>query len=197
METVKTIFEKAETNILDTEIVCVRRLGKQEGARPILVTFTEENVKSKIFQKSVNFKNMNLSFSNDLTRELREKKKAHFQHLREAKLLLEQRGKVAIIKGSNLEMDNKKYDLPAIQNYLFPGKKIIEERDSCRDNGDSDDSLCSNTSTLSRKRERTLGPKSSQENGLKKKKHTNLQNSIKAYYQMTPSDKDKSSMETA
>lgn len=80
--------------------------GIQEGSRLILVSFAEESLKSAVLQKAKNIAGLNISFSNDMTRELREKKKIQYQNLREALVILEQRGKKAVIKGQNIIMDN-------------------------------------------------------------------------------------------
>lgn len=93
---------------------------------------------------------MNLSFSNDLTRECREKRKQQYESLKEAKILLERRGTVAVIKGSHIIMNNVSYVLEAIQRFLVPEPKVPDEGETCN-NEDSDDSVLSNGSTKSKK----------------------------------------------
>lgn len=76
LEIVISIFKKAEVDIEKKDISDVRRLGKKEGNRPILISFENEKDKFEIFKKARNFGNMGLGFSNDMKKELREKKRA-------------------------------------------------------------------------------------------------------------------------
>lgn len=118
METVESIFKNAKVDIQDDEIVDVRRLGQQEGSRPILVSFVNEKFKAKVFQKAKNFKDLHINFANDMTRELRERKKMQYLKLQNVKTLLEQQGREVFIKGSFLIMDNERFDLFSIQKFL-------------------------------------------------------------------------------
>lgn len=158
LETVKSIFEKAEVNTQGKEITQVRRLGKVEGNRPILISFTNQKCKSEIFQKAKNFGKLNLGFANDMTKELREKKKIHYDKLREIKITLEQLGKIAVIKGSKILMEDKFYNIEEISEIVRLSQSETGKNEE-NYNGDSDESTSSRTSNASRKKGRPLGSK--------------------------------------
>lgn len=158
-ETVLSIFEKTEVNIQEKDIIDVRRLGKKEGNRPILVSLADQKCKKEIYQKAKNFGKLSLSFANDMTREMREKK-IQYNKLREAKSLLERQGKTAEIRGSKIFLDNLYYEIDELHEVLPPSQAVEPENDDDY-NGDTDDSTISRVSTASRKRGRPQGSRSS------------------------------------
>lgn len=181
LDTVKSIFTSAEVNIQDAEISKVRRLGTREGSRPILVSFYNKNSKSAVYRSAKNFRDLNVGFANDMTKELREKRKTEYKILREAKVLLEQQGKTAIIKGSKILMENVTYDVTAIQSYLYQKQGNLQN-DDILSNYDSDDSSISTVSVTTRKRGRPRGSKPSLEKQLNKKsKNFQMDKSIREF----------------
>lgn len=77
-------------------------MGKNEGERPILVSFSSHECKKLIFSNAKNVKALNISFSNDLTREQRESRKKVYMELLECKQVLEQKGKSSSIRRNQL-----------------------------------------------------------------------------------------------
>lgn len=118
LETTIQIFVKAEVTCDNGNIVSVKRIGNTIGARPILVTFDNKEIKDNIFSMMKNFGKMNIGVLNDLSKVLRENKNEQYSKLLECKLFLEHQGKSVQIKGHHIIMDNKRFDLNMILNYL-------------------------------------------------------------------------------
>lgn len=100
--TTKNIIGKVNTEIPNESIVEVKRLGKQKGSRPIMVTFSNPIWKTKIFADKNALGSTNYGFSYDLTREEREKRRDNYKILTNYKNILLEKGKTATIKGSKL-----------------------------------------------------------------------------------------------
>lgn len=104
-----------------------------------------------------------------MTKQLREKRRDEYRSLCEAKKALEQLDKRVEIKGYKIIMENTKYNLPAIQDYLSSHQSTTKNEDPICDE-ECDDSSSTLTPTT-RKRERPTGSKTSiGKNILKKSK---------------------------
>lgn len=67
------IFSTANSRICKEDIESCRRLGNSGRTRPLLVTFKHSSSKKLIFENASKFKELKISFSNDLSREQRDK----------------------------------------------------------------------------------------------------------------------------
>ncbi|XP_051158194.1 uncharacterized protein LOC127279709 [Leptopilina boulardi] len=167
LKTLRDIFHHAEVTLEMRDIVATRRLGKVAGARPILVTLTNQGSKSMIFQKAVNFGKNNIRLSNDLPKEIREKRRKEHRELLDYKQLLEKQGIVVSIKGRYLVMDNKFYDAVTVSEYLSStGEDTIvnEEDQQVRVSSEIDDSTHDSTPNLNNKKSRTQTNKKNGDN---------------------------------
>lgn len=75
LHTVLTVFLQAEVNITENQIENVKRIGRNEGSRPVLVTLTAARYKQIIFAKAMNISKLGYAISNDLPKEQRESQK--------------------------------------------------------------------------------------------------------------------------
>lgn len=158
LETVKQIFCKAKVSVNADNIISVKRIGNTEGFRPILVIFKNQDIKYDIFRKVNNFNILNIGVSNDLSRELREKKKLQYNKLLECKSLLEEQGKSIKIQGHYIIIDHKTYDLDMTLKYLLSSQHVPPTFDELSD-GEDDDTAKSTIPMGNKKRGRTPGSK--------------------------------------
>lgn len=93
LKTVREIFQSAEVNLEEKEIVAARRLGRVAGSRPILVTLDSQDCKPAIFHKVKNFGKVNIGLSNDFSKEIRQRRSMEYKEFLNFKQLLVNQGK--------------------------------------------------------------------------------------------------------
>ncbi|XP_043471746.1 uncharacterized protein LOC122504629 [Leptopilina heterotoma] len=172
---VMNIFIKASVNIPDSCIVNTTRLGRIEGSRPILISFTSQKWKSIIFSKARNFGEMKIGLGNDLTREERQKRKSDYELLMKYKGVLLQQGKECTIKGMRLIINDTEMNVDEIKDILKNQKDDIDS------DTENDNSSFSRTSNTSRKRVRTIGDKDDIKKKQKKLVKSTVNSLIKAF----------------
>lgn len=186
LATVLDIVRKVNTEIPPDSITDVRRLGKQEGSRPILLSFTNTSWKSLFLQGRKILWDLNYSMANDISKEERERRRKNYEILTKYKDFLAMNGKEATIKGMNITVDSRTLNIEEV-------KKLLETIEISKENettytSDSDESTSSATSTASgSKRGRKPGSKNKSKT-VKKQKTAKLLTIDKAFKTpLTPS----------
>lgn len=166
---IKKIFNDAQMDIPDDGIEKVFRLGKNIGARPVLVAFTNVRYKNIFFSKARNLQTFKIAFSNDFTFEQRELRKK----LKDYQSKLSLQGISSVIRGSRLMVDGKLYDITTVQKMF---KKDESQEAYYSDGGVSNASI---SSTASRKR----GRPSKQLTDSRKLQRTQKEINIQTFFQ--------------
>lgn len=165
-ETVCEISCQAEVTLDPNNIISTQRIGKIPDSRPIIIKFLNPKRKAEIFKKIKNFCAMKIGVSNDLSKEIREKRKILFEKLLVCKQSLGKQGKTTYIKGQYIIMDNKSYDLDTATKLTQSSQKFLASNGNESD--DTDDSTTYFKSTASKKRVRLFGPKVTSEENPKR-----------------------------
>lgn len=158
LTTVLDIVRKVIKDIPADSVVDVRRLGKQEGSRPILTSFNSTKWKSLLFQNRKMIIEMNYNIANDLPKEEMERRRKNYAILLKYKEFLSQSGKSAVIKGAKIIVDDNVLDVEEVKKLMDSEEKSVENQSDY--NSESEESTTSMTSTASgTKRGRKLGSK--------------------------------------
>lgn len=128
--TVKAIIRKINSDIPEDCITDVKRLGKQEGSRPILITFSNTNSKTLIFQNRKAILDMNLSIANDLTREERERRRKNYETLLQYREILSKNGENAIIRGSKIILKDEIMEVEEVKKLLSTLENSTQEKET-------------------------------------------------------------------
>ncbi|XP_043464575.1 MATH and LRR domain-containing protein PFE0570w-like isoform X3 [Leptopilina heterotoma] len=195
LNTVKEIIHRVNTNLPTDTITDVKRLGKQEGSRPILISFNNSNCKSFLFQNRKALSNMNIAIANDLSKEEREKRKNNYLILLKYKEILQQKGKTAIIKGPKIIVDEEMLNVEDVEKQLKKMEHSEVERES-EYYSDSEESTTSKASTASgTKRGRSHGSKNKIKKKIKTSSDKMTANPLKAF--LIPQNRNAASNEEA
>lgn len=154
-----------ELDIEENNVDIIRRIGNKEGRRPVVVTLISQRDKYKFFDNHDKLKKRyGIVITNDSTKAKRE----NYKKFKSIKEELATVGIEAKIRKSLLQVENQHYDLKQALEYL---KKTKTNNES-----DSDQSIESNVTSASKKRERAVSITPKEAKNLKRSKRNNKGN---------------------
>ncbi|XP_051171924.1 uncharacterized protein LOC127288489 [Leptopilina boulardi] len=165
---VLSVFSSTEINIEKEDIHSIKRLGFNRGTRPLMIQFNALQPKILIFINVVKLRNLNLSVTNDLSKEQRMERKETRVKLFDCKQKLYKLGINAQVKNTKLICENQVYSIQSALEYIqLLNKEGNNQREDVSDS-DSTESVNSIASTASKKRGRPPGSKSDPLKKIKK-----------------------------